>query len=674
MKKLKLFLSLATMSLCIAVLCMGVLAYTSANYKISGNITYNVADVYVKITTQVFKVQAQKSVSEMESAITKLAETTLGDDSDLTVDGITYTWSQTLDGYNSLDAEDGESLTITDSKTVDLAMSKSWHTYFIIVNIENLSTRTDVCAYGVDSTTGDNIYKATNKYQNNIQKGEKNRNIVMAYSLIDTQKDVDTTVSYSINVNFNQYVENIQISTNLYSTDTTASSYTKASELRTTAKTIETSGITLTGTEISSASGEIKLSDTATTLTTESQKINYSTAKTYWIVSEIKNNNSETAYVKITDLAEYDFLTSGSFIYRSGDILSLEAGETSRVVAGLVQWTGSQTLTSTTFGYSLEIGKKENYSPIKKQEGFTKNKLTTNAYYYVEMGDFYGLPIRWRMIAEEGGTTGNAGVYALSGTNYTHVDSCSITSGTTNRIFIQETNTAAYYSERTDNEWLTNCSFNNYDCSGSGLQDYYKCDENGEMTEYKANDYYNSKIRQYLTLTGSNTINKYSDGASNNLDGHTSNYLTDLNIVSGGLGYSNIYEKIVNRTSMGMATGTFSSNVWTTSGTDSDCNYTDYGSGKTTSDKFWLLSVEEMLTWMAGGTTSTEWETSIYSLVIWRYYTSKSNSGSWVWLRSGSTEWAEYSYNIYDFGDCQSDEVSTYDTAVRAAFQLSCKA
>ena len=705
MKKLKLCLSLCTMCLCIAVLCIGVLSYSSAQYTIDGNITYNVADVYVKITTQVFKVQAQKSVSEMKSEITKLAETQLGDDSDLTVDGITYTWSQTLDGYNSLNAEDGGTVTITDSQSVDLAMSKSCYTYYIIINIENLSTRTDVCAYGVDSTTGDNIYKATNIYQNNILKGEKNRNIVMAYSLIDTQKDVDTTVSYSINVNFNQYVvQNIQLSTNLYSTDTSASSFTKASELRTTAKNIETSGTTLTGTEIASATSEIELSDSATTFSTGSQTLDYSTAKTYWIVSEITNPTSEDIYVKVKDIEEKDFFSSNSFIYRSGDIEILSAGETGRIVLGYTFWTSGKNTTLTSIkncGYTIEIGKKADYTPLKYQDTQTlttvdlKTTYTKTPYYYVEMGDYYGLPVRWKLMAESTTSTSGDGVYKYDSAGTAYYKHSSYTSDTktsgsdVNGLFIQETNTSYFmtnnmdmpywYNEKDPDESLmislTSCSFNSNKYSSDSTSDY-STDDDGNETTNIANDYYNSRIRNYLNGTGKSVyqmanmnMSEYSSDGTVNKGYAKSSYSNDLNMSTSGVGGS-VYSGIGNRTSMDIKVGNLSSNTWT-QGT------TDYGSGKTTSDKFWLLSVEEMLTWLAGKQTSTTIDDSVNELTasFGGYFKSSSEfQGTFVWLRSGSASHAYFSYGVDNNGDWYYDFVYFYDSAARAAFQLSCKA
>ena len=705
MKKLKLCLSLCTMCLCIAVLCIGVLSYSSAQYTIDGNITYNVADVYVKITTQVFKVQAQKSVSEMKSEITKLAETQLGDDSDLTVDGITYTWSQTLDGYNSLNAEDGGTVTITDSQSVDLAMSKSCYTYYIIINIENLSTRTDVCAYGVDSTTGDNIYKATNIYQNNIQKGEKNRNIVMAYSLIDTQKDVDTTVSYSINVNFNQYaVQNIQLSTNLYSTDTSASSFTKASELRTTAKNIETSGTTLTGTEIASATSEIELSDSATTFSTGSQTLDYSTAKTYWIVSEITNPTSEDIYVKVKDIEEKDFFSSNSFIYRSGDIESLSAGETGRIVLGYTFWTSGKNTTLTSIkncGYTIEIGKKADYTPLKYQDTQTlttvdlETTYTKTPYYYVEMGDYYGLPVRWKLMAESTTSTSGNGVYKYDGAGTAYYKHSSYTSDTktsgsdVNGLFIQETNTSYFFTNNMDMPYwynekdpdeslmisLTSCSFNSNKYSSDSTSDY-STDDDGNETTNIANDYYNSRIRNYLNGTGESVyqmaninMSEYSSDGTVNKGYAKSSYSNDLNMSTSGVGGS-VYSEIGNRTSMDIKVGNLSSNTWT-QGT------TDYGSGKTTSDKFWLLSVEEMLTWLAGKQTSTTIDDSVNELIasFGGYFKSSSEfQGTFVWLRSGSASCAGSSFNVSGNGGWYNDGVYYYCVAARAAFQLSCKA
>ena len=66
-KRLKLLTSLSTFCLAIAVLCFGVFAAIKVTYTISGSISYDVNDAYVKINTTVYastKVLTQEQVEQ----------------------------------------------------------------------------------------------------------------------------------------------------------------------------------------------------------------------------------------------------------------------------------------------------------------------------------------------------------------------------------------------------------------------------------------------------------------------------------------------------------------------------------------------------------------------------------------------------------------------------------
>lgn len=69
MKKLKLILSVCLMCLSVAVLCMGILAYNSATYKITGSMTYNMTADLAMINTRVYRVAGQLSKDELTTAI-----------------------------------------------------------------------------------------------------------------------------------------------------------------------------------------------------------------------------------------------------------------------------------------------------------------------------------------------------------------------------------------------------------------------------------------------------------------------------------------------------------------------------------------------------------------------------------------------------------------------------
>ncbi len=205
MKKSKLLLSLAMMCLSIVVLCFGVLAATSVTYSISGTISYTVTDVFVKINTSVFGVKAQQDKATVIANVKTLETKALDSIADST-----YTLTQTMVEYDSSSAT-GETVTHTaqtsESKGVEIVYGgdNGYYTYYIVINIQNLSTSKNVYAKVTDTTTADlNSIKTTNEYQNAITSNET-KNIVIAYSIKDKTQGIDSTTAqfnYSLLVNY----------------------------------------------------------------------------------------------------------------------------------------------------------------------------------------------------------------------------------------------------------------------------------------------------------------------------------------------------------------------------------------------------------------------------------------------------------------------------------------
>ena len=54
-------MSISTLCLAIMVLCFGVFSATNITYTMGGTVSYEVEDVYCKITTKVYKRQAQRT-------------------------------------------------------------------------------------------------------------------------------------------------------------------------------------------------------------------------------------------------------------------------------------------------------------------------------------------------------------------------------------------------------------------------------------------------------------------------------------------------------------------------------------------------------------------------------------------------------------------------------------
>ncbi len=197
MKKTKLLLSLAMMCLSIAVLCFGVLAATSVTYSISGTISYEVNDVFVKINTSVYAIAEQQDKTTVIATVKGMES--VSQENSLSINSKTYTRTQTMDEYDSTNADTGS------ATGIDLTYggTKGYYTYYIVINIQNLSSSKAVDAIITDKTTADlNSIKTTNLYQNNIASTQA-KNIVIAYSIKDkTSSITNAAISYSLKVSY----------------------------------------------------------------------------------------------------------------------------------------------------------------------------------------------------------------------------------------------------------------------------------------------------------------------------------------------------------------------------------------------------------------------------------------------------------------------------------------
>ena len=205
MKKGKLLLSLAMMCLSIAVLCFGVLAATSVTYTISGTISYEVSDVFVKINTSVYAIAEQQDKATVITTVKAMESVSQA--KTLTINSKTYTRTQEMVEYDSSNAGSGDvSYTAVDNsdntKGIEIVYG-TYYTYYIVINIQNLSASKAVDAILTDNTTAEiNSIKTTNLYQNNIASTDT-KNIVIAYSIKDKTSSINSAaISYSLKVSY----------------------------------------------------------------------------------------------------------------------------------------------------------------------------------------------------------------------------------------------------------------------------------------------------------------------------------------------------------------------------------------------------------------------------------------------------------------------------------------
>ena len=196
MKKLKLFLSICTLCLCFAVLCIGIYAAQTVTYTISGTISYTVSDVFATISAKVFKVSGQQSADTMQTNVDTLATTAFSN-----IDTNTYIedTTNTIEEYDTTSSN-------TASRTVAITIDNTYMTYYIVINIANLADRA-ISAKLTDSTTYTNLNNANKLIQNGIAKGET-KNLVVAFSIADEKIGIDSlTINYGVEIGYTEYAE-----------------------------------------------------------------------------------------------------------------------------------------------------------------------------------------------------------------------------------------------------------------------------------------------------------------------------------------------------------------------------------------------------------------------------------------------------------------------------------
>lgn len=200
-KKAKLFMTIASMCLAVAVLCFGVFSATQVSYTIGGSISYEVDDVFVKINTKIYSTPNQKTASEMNTDITTLASKTFTQ-----IEAITdYTLTQTMVEYTSNGAESSNTHTAKDSSNngAKIDYKENAYTYYIVINVENLSPSKSVYAYlseDISLSSNANTILATNKKQDAIAKGETSKNIVIGFSLKDKKTSIPSDITFTSNL------------------------------------------------------------------------------------------------------------------------------------------------------------------------------------------------------------------------------------------------------------------------------------------------------------------------------------------------------------------------------------------------------------------------------------------------------------------------------------------
>ena len=248
------------------------------------------------------------------------------------------------------------------------------------------------------------------------------------------------------------------------------------------------------------------------------------------------------------------------------------------------------------FNVAVTFAKESLVKSQNKIDQTTGIPTTEVDYYYIEMGTYNGEPVRWRYIADANGVhyDGTSPVTSLSG--YYVLDKKILE----NKMILS--------SEKYD------ASTNKYIAAG--------------YTNINANDYGLSDIRAYLTNTGSG------------------GFIEELGITTDNI----VYKMITSRSLTDLYSGI------TGAGTAIDSTDTSYCLSLTgdkdisnQSDKFWLLSLKELLTLFADQ-ESRAW-------------------GAYFWLRSPVSSTANYVYDVGSSGNTGGFHVHAVN-GIRPAFKI----
>ena len=208
MKKSKLIMSIATLCLAIAVLCFGVYAVQTLNYSLSGNITYEVIDAFVEVQTKVYSSPELMSGPQMLDKAYELGDADFN--ASETYTGLSFVKS--IGKYSSV--SDGNSF---EDNTLDLTLNQDAKTYFVVINVKNLSSEINVWAVINDAMFNlhENVLERDNAIQQNIgllNADTDNKNIVIALSIKDQTKPIqqDSTFKFGIKVGTGDYSQTLE--------------------------------------------------------------------------------------------------------------------------------------------------------------------------------------------------------------------------------------------------------------------------------------------------------------------------------------------------------------------------------------------------------------------------------------------------------------------------------
>lgn len=179
-------------------------AASVVSFNLGGTVSYEIEDVFVNITTKIYShamYSANQNASdcvmvenygtalglasfasnELYNKVEELSSTKLSE-----IDTNEYTF---VKEYSYSTVTDGEPEPITD---LDLKFNSSDAlTYFIVINVENLSEEPVYAVIQDNIVNAENTVQLNTGVQQNILKGEENRNMVIGFGVADITTPID---------------------------------------------------------------------------------------------------------------------------------------------------------------------------------------------------------------------------------------------------------------------------------------------------------------------------------------------------------------------------------------------------------------------------------------------------------------------------------------------------
>ena len=685
-RKTKLFFSLVSLCFSIAVLCFGVYSAMSVSYQVTGNVSYNVQDVFVKIDLSVYKSTSQNpldleihkgNITTIQNAPSLpvadtqvIAEMTDSVETYNIETGEVINPGATLeDSYNGLDfvygAPDVENTTGTEASTMGWYFpedNKAW-AFYVVLDITNYGEDI-VNAKITNNTTGDTqntYFEQTSGVNIPAKSGDKygSARLVIGLAVADVTKAASGNFSYTVTVDKGQATfgyDNISFDTS------------KAGAV---IESVSVDGVT-------SSNNQNVAINTASKISLGVQEI----SPKQEITTKIAMHSTTTDPYQRVRLT-YSNLPEGLRVNSTS--IFLPQSQEQKI-------------------YTIKFYN-QNSEPISLENVEVKVSLesvqsllmhdTEKNYYYVEMGtvmrDTENEYIRWRYIADENRTSASGTPSDLSQLNGTYLLETDLVTEYLSDAYtiLMQVMDATGEEQTALIEQLDNYLANNYTgtlCAYQSIGQYTGASGNytGTNTEYStdSNDYKTSTIRRYMNYSGDNTVYKHADftemgptvfgnnfdvTSSGNQAGGKSNMVTDLNIdIEQDVIYNEIFARSLTND---LYADIGASNSNTTTGTPIEVPSVNVeGLTDTNSDKFWLLSVAEANTLFPSGSAGDsyrDWNGTDQPM---------DEEGNLLmdiyWLRSPYSSDTGLAYFVADDGDVGDFGVIGFGAA-RPAFQIS---